>query len=56
MTIPFVDLVSQFETIQSEVLPAVQGVMRNAQFILGEEVALFEREFAKYCESDPATK
>jgi dTDP-4-amino-4,6-dideoxygalactose transaminase len=47
--IPFVDLVSQYESLRSEILPAIESVMSSAQFILGNEVNLFEEEFSAYC-------
>lgn len=47
--IPLVDLVAQFETIQSEVEARIADVMRRGDFILGTEVAAFEREFATFC-------
>lgn len=49
MQIPLVDLTTQFEALRSEILPAVEQVMQQGHFILGEEVALFEQEFARYC-------
>lgn len=52
MRVPFVDLLAQYADIQGEVLPAVKGVMSRGQFILGEEVEIFEREFARYCEAE----
>ena len=42
----FLDLKAQFAAIRDEVMTAVTRVMENQQFILGPEVALFEREFA----------
>jgi dTDP-4-amino-4,6-dideoxygalactose transaminase len=49
MRIPFVDLKSQFESIQSEVVSAVTDVIQSASFVGGEAVECFEREFATYC-------
>jgi dTDP-4-amino-4,6-dideoxygalactose transaminase len=49
MRIPFVDLKSQFEGIQSEVVSAVNDVLQSASFVGGEQVGRFEREFATYC-------
>ena len=42
----FLDLKAQFAAIRDEVMTAITRVMENQQFILGPEVALFEREFA----------
>lgn len=52
MTVPFVDLVGQYESIRKEVAPALQNVLSKGQFILGEEVRLFEKAFAAYCGAD----
>jgi dTDP-4-amino-4,6-dideoxygalactose transaminase len=50
MHIPFVDLKAQYETLRDEVADAIQGVLDSAQFIGGEAVASFERDFAAYCQ------
>ena len=42
----FLDLKIQFAGIRDEVMAAVTRVLESQQFILGPEVALFEREFA----------
>jgi dTDP-4-amino-4,6-dideoxygalactose transaminase len=47
--INFVDLGRQYEALKSEVEPAVCAAMASTQYILGEEVATFEREWADYC-------
>ncbi len=49
MLIPFVDLKQQYLGIKKEVLSAVAKVFESAQFVLGQEVAAFEEEFASYC-------
>ena len=49
MTIPLVDLKSQYQDIRDEVMPNLQRVLDKANFILGEEVELFEDKFAAYC-------
>jgi dTDP-4-amino-4,6-dideoxygalactose transaminase len=46
--IPFVDLKAQYNSIKEEVNTAVLKVLESTQFILGDEVAAFEREFAAY--------
>ena len=46
--IPLLDLKAQYRGIKSELDAAVIHVLENAQFILGPEVAAFEREFAAY--------
>jgi dTDP-4-amino-4,6-dideoxygalactose transaminase len=47
--IPFVDLKAQYQSIKPEIDDAIQRVLDSTQFILGEEVAGFETEFAAYC-------
>jgi len=48
MKVPFVDLQAQRAAIESEVNAAIQGVLNRGDFILGQEVELFEADFAKY--------
>ena len=47
--IPFLDLKAQYASIKNEIDPAVLGVLASAQYVLGDEVANFEREFAAFC-------
>ena len=47
--IPLVDLKAQYGSIKAEIDAAVSGVLESAQFVLGEPVAQFERDFAVYC-------
>ena len=46
--IPFVDLQAQYRTIAPEINAAIQGVLDRSDYILGDEVRLFEEDFAKY--------
>src|ERR1035438_6310950 len=46
--IPFVDLKAQYRAIKPEIDAAIARVLENSQFILGSEVAAFEKEFAQY--------
>lgn len=48
MTIPFVDLKAQYQSIKTEVNEAIQRVLDNTSFILGKEVKDFEEAFADY--------
>lgn len=48
MTVPFVDLKAQYLSIKPEVDAAIQHILDNTQFVLGAEVAEFEKEFATY--------
>jgi dTDP-4-amino-4,6-dideoxygalactose transaminase len=52
--IPYADLRSQYRSIKPEIDAAVLRVLDSTQFILGEEVAAFEREFAAYCGTSDA--
>ncbi|MCO6049116.1 DegT/DnrJ/EryC1/StrS family aminotransferase [Mesorhizobium sp. RP14(2022)] len=47
--IPFLDLKAQYQSIKPEIDAAVLGVLASAQYVLGDEVAAFERDFANYC-------
>jgi len=47
--IPFVDLKAQYHSIKAEIDAAIAGVLESSQFVLGEAVASFERDFAAYC-------
>jgi len=47
--IPYADLRSQYRAIKPEIDAAVLRVLDSTQFILGDEVVAFEREFAAYC-------
>ncbi len=47
--IPFLDLKAQYSSIKPEIDAAVFKVLESTQFVLGDEVASFEREFAAYC-------
>jgi dTDP-4-amino-4,6-dideoxygalactose transaminase len=46
--IPFVDLQAQYQTIAPEINAAIQGVLDRSDYVLGNEVRLFEDDFAKY--------
>ena len=52
--IPFIDLKAQYAAIKGEVDAVVMTVLASGQFVLGEEVAAFEREFAAYCGTEHA--
>jgi dTDP-4-amino-4,6-dideoxygalactose transaminase len=49
MTIPFVDLKAQYHSIKTEIDDATIRVFESTQFVLGAEVAGFEKEFGAYC-------
>ncbi len=50
--INFVDLARQYESIKDEIDAALLDVVASTQYILGEQVAQFEREWAEFCAVD----
>lgn len=54
MQVPFVDLTAQYRGISQEVDAAIKSVITKTDFILGQDVTLFEQEFAEFCEADYA--
>jgi dTDP-4-amino-4,6-dideoxygalactose transaminase len=51
MKVPYFDLKMQYASLRDETREALDRVCSNASFILGDEVAQFEKEFAAYCET-----
>lgn len=49
--IPFVDLKTQYNGIKRDIDQAIARVLNSSQFVLGEEVAAFEEEFAAFCQT-----
>ena len=49
MLIPLVDLKAQHQQIADELQQRFERLFENTEFILGEEVASFEHEFAGFC-------
>jgi dTDP-4-amino-4,6-dideoxygalactose transaminase len=47
--VPFVDLRGQIDSLQPELSAAISGVVAEAAFILGPDVASLEQEFAGFC-------
>jgi dTDP-4-amino-4,6-dideoxygalactose transaminase len=52
--VPFVDLAVQYTAIKEDIHTAISNVLQKTDFILGQEVELFEKEFAAFCEADYA--
>jgi dTDP-4-amino-4,6-dideoxygalactose transaminase len=52
MNVPFLDLKAPYLELKEEMDDAFARVMASGWFVLGEEVAAFEKEFADYCEAD----
>lgn len=50
MNIPLVDLTRQYKQIKYEIDNKIQDVLESGIFILGENVRLFEKEFARFCD------
>ena len=48
MSIPFLDLRQAHAELRSELRSAFERVMQSGQYILGEELELFEHEFARF--------
>ena len=48
MTIPVLDLNSQYQSIKHEIQEAINRVLESGQFIMGPDVKLFEQEVADY--------
>ncbi|MCZ6766217.1 MAG: DegT/DnrJ/EryC1/StrS family aminotransferase [bacterium] len=51
MRIPFVDLKAQYATIKGEIDETINAVVESTQFIGGERLATFEKNFADYTEA-----
>jgi len=47
--VPFLDLKAQYESIGAEIEEVLRDVLESGVFVLGEQVAAFEGEFASYC-------
>jgi dTDP-4-amino-4,6-dideoxygalactose transaminase len=52
--IPYLDLKGQYNTIKDELNEAALRVLASTHYVLGEEVAAFEREFADYAQTSHA--
>ncbi len=52
--VPLVDLKAQYHSIKPEIDAAIAGVLESSQFVLGEAVAAFEKEFARFCGTEQA--
>jgi len=50
MPIPFLDLTHQHREVEAEATAALARVMSGGVFILGPEVAVFEEEWARFCD------
>jgi dTDP-4-amino-4,6-dideoxygalactose transaminase len=48
MKVPMLDLTEQYQTLKADLLPAIEDVMANARFILGDNVKKLEADVAQY--------
>ena len=51
VAVPYTALGQQAAEIKDELLAVVETVLAGGQYVLGPEVAAFEREFAAYCQA-----
>jgi len=51
MKVPFTDLNAQHKEIKRQINKAMKRVLQKNDFILGEDVRLFEREFSRFCQA-----
>jgi len=51
MSVPFVDLSAQYQSIKQQIDQAISEVIRTNAFIGGAAVAQFEQDFGNYCQS-----
>ncbi len=50
-TVPYSALAAEASLVKTELMRAVENVLDSGRYILGPEVAAFEREFAEYCQT-----
>jgi cystathionine beta-lyase/cystathionine gamma-synthase len=48
LTIPFLNLKAQYESLKAELLPAVEAALASGHYVLGPNVKAFEEEIAAY--------
>src|SRR5271166_948681 len=49
--VPYLDLKVQYQSIKPEIDAAIARVLDSCQFVLGSDVAAFEKDFAAFCET-----
>ena len=49
--VPYSDLAAEAALVKSELMLTFENVLNSGRYILGPEVAAFEREFADYCQT-----
>jgi len=50
-SVPYSALATEVSLVKVELMRAVENVLDSGRYILGPEVAAFEREFAEYCQA-----
>jgi dTDP-4-amino-4,6-dideoxygalactose transaminase len=51
MDVPYFNLTEQFAALRPQVQDSLDRIWRTSAFVLGEDVATFEEEFAAYCDA-----
>lgn len=49
MSIPFIDLKTQYQRLEQEINQGIQQVLAHGQYIMGPEIAEFESQLAEFC-------
>ncbi len=52
--VPFLDLKAQYHSIKPEIDAAISRILETSQFVLGEAVVAFEKDFARFCNTEQA--
>lgn len=50
-SVPYSALATEASLVKTELMRAVENVLDSGRYVLGPEVAAFEREFAEYCQT-----
>src|ERR1700689_3093262 len=49
VTVPLLDLKTQYQTLEADIIPILRNICADQQFILGRYVIEFEKAAASYC-------
>ena len=49
MSIPFIDLKTQFKRLEKDINQQIQNVLEHGQYIMGPEIAELEKQLAEFC-------
>jgi len=49
VSIPFIDLKSQFKHLEKDINQQIQNVLEHGQYIMGPEIAELEKQLAEFC-------